>query len=343
MQELLGRLGALDPEASQSLRVVACFDELMAGGVGVRGLMSAAAALAGRPVGLVRSPGHAAEVVGPDGIALAPVPPGSNRHRADPLTVWIVDEDLPTVNDRIILERLALALQLRLNGGTRPERRDLASLIDPETPRSERLEIAVRRGLDAGLPHRAVATPLFATWRRRPTGLEDVVPTEHGPVQLSIVDARAEAAADPIGISRPADLVGLPAAARSALVCLRLCTAREPAVRADELGGLAEVLADAPADRPPDQDELALAALAEQTPWVGETVEALTRASTAREAARLASVHHSTMNARLDTMTGALGYHPLDGLGRARFALSALRWRLRRSEAFVLPPPPAGR
>jgi len=38
MQELLGRLTALDPEASHSLRVIACFDELIAGDVGVRGL-----------------------------------------------------------------------------------------------------------------------------------------------------------------------------------------------------------------------------------------------------------------------------------------------------------------
>lgn len=49
MQELLGRIAKLDPEASLGLRVIACFDELMAGEVNSHALASAAAALAGCP------------------------------------------------------------------------------------------------------------------------------------------------------------------------------------------------------------------------------------------------------------------------------------------------------
>ncbi len=55
MQELLGRLGALDPEASLGLRVIACLDQLMSGGVAVHGLLSAAAALAGAPTGFAQN------------------------------------------------------------------------------------------------------------------------------------------------------------------------------------------------------------------------------------------------------------------------------------------------
>ena len=33
MQELLGRISALDPQASLGLRVIACFDELIIGNV----------------------------------------------------------------------------------------------------------------------------------------------------------------------------------------------------------------------------------------------------------------------------------------------------------------------
>ncbi len=50
MQELLGRISALDPEASLGLRVIACFDELVVGNVNTRALLSAAASLASAAV-----------------------------------------------------------------------------------------------------------------------------------------------------------------------------------------------------------------------------------------------------------------------------------------------------
>ena len=40
MQELLGRIAALDPEASLGIRIIACFDELIAGNVNTRGQVS---------------------------------------------------------------------------------------------------------------------------------------------------------------------------------------------------------------------------------------------------------------------------------------------------------------
>ena len=51
MQELLGRITRLDPEASLALRVIACFDELTVGRVNTRGLLAAAASLAGCAAG----------------------------------------------------------------------------------------------------------------------------------------------------------------------------------------------------------------------------------------------------------------------------------------------------
>lgn len=47
MQELLGRISDLDPTASLGIRVIACFDELVAGKVNIHGLLATAAALAG--------------------------------------------------------------------------------------------------------------------------------------------------------------------------------------------------------------------------------------------------------------------------------------------------------
>ncbi len=47
MRDLLGKLTALDPEARESLKVVGYFDALTARGVGLGGLLRAAAALSG--------------------------------------------------------------------------------------------------------------------------------------------------------------------------------------------------------------------------------------------------------------------------------------------------------
>ena len=49
MQELLGRIANLDPQASLGLRVITCFDELMVGEVNSRALAAAAAAPARLP------------------------------------------------------------------------------------------------------------------------------------------------------------------------------------------------------------------------------------------------------------------------------------------------------
>ena len=56
MQELLARLKALDPNASLALRIIACFDELVRGGVNIHGLLGAAASLAGCVAGYAGQP-----------------------------------------------------------------------------------------------------------------------------------------------------------------------------------------------------------------------------------------------------------------------------------------------
>ena len=121
MQELLGRLRALDPTASQSLRVIACFDELMAGRVGTEGLLSAAAALAGRIVGLRRTPNAVAVRFDPKGNRLPPGLPSADALKTGGLVIWIErGAEMPGANDAIILERLALALQLNYDDGRPP-------------------------------------------------------------------------------------------------------------------------------------------------------------------------------------------------------------------------------
>ncbi|MBL4859006.1 MAG: helix-turn-helix domain-containing protein, partial [Erythrobacter sp.] len=72
------------------------------------------------------------------------------------------------------------------------------------------------------------------------------------------------------------------------------------------------------------------------------TVAAILATQSVREAARRAGVHHSTLSTRVDVISAALGFDPLDGFGRARLGLAYLSHRLRRSKVLDLPAPPFG-
>ncbi|MDI9892398.1 PucR family transcriptional regulator [Microbacterium sp. IEGM 1404] len=340
MQELLGRLRALDPTASQGLRVIACFDELMAGHVGTDGLLSAAAALAGRPVGVRRGSEVMGVRVGPDGRRLSPGPAPAGGLIADDVQVWIErDDDRPGLNDAIILERLVLALHMRYDETVPMAPRDLALVFDDTIDPAVRRDAATRRGLPSGTLLRAVAAPLFAVWRTHPAGPEDVVATDFGPVHAAVVPATAEVAASPLGIGIAVERDDLALSFRTALVALRLAdTADERVSRADDLGVLAETLADQPVRPRMDADEEAVARLAGH-PWGIATLDALVRSTSVRDAARMVGIHHSTMTTRITAITAEFGFSPLDGWARTRAAVALLRWRVRTSRVLELPAP----
>ncbi|GAA1464824.1 PucR family transcriptional regulator [Microbacterium thalassium] len=341
MQELLGRLRQLDPTASASLRVIACFDELMAGGVGTDGLLSAAAALSGAVVGVRRAEDAPEIRIDTRGERLAPAPPTGIVRESEGMTVWIeAATSEPGPNEAIIIERLALALHVRYDHLDAPMKRDVAVIVGHDAAAEERVAAARRRGLADGVSYRVVVAPLFALWRAHPRGPEDVVASAVGPVHVAIVAADAAPAAEPLGIGIAADLNDLELSFRTALVALRLA---EPGgvSRADDLGGLAEVLADTPANARPDRDEAAVARLVDGHTWASATLDALVRAGSVREAARLAGIHHSTMTTRVSVIADELGFAPLDGLGRARLAIAVMRQRMRASRALELPPPVA--
>ncbi|GAA2250064.1 hypothetical protein N1031_19860 [Herbiconiux moechotypicola] len=340
MQELLGRLTALDPAASQSLRVIACFDELIAGDVGVHGLLSAAAALSGRPVGLIR--GRVVTRIDPRGEPLESSLPPAHVHRVfDDVAVWIEDAaDDTTDLDAIILERLALALLIRLDTkrtSTVPPR-DMSVLLDRSTPGIDRREVAARLGLAANGRFRVVAAPLFATWTHHPRGPEDVVATPFGPVHAAVVAIDATPVASPLGIGSIAAIDDIDRSFRTAMIALRLHGgSSDGPSRADDLGGLAEMLADLPDDRREDGDQAAVE-LVTLHKWGASTIDALVRAGSLREAARIAGVHHSTMTDRTEIITATLGFDPMSGIGRTRLGLAFLRWRLRTSRVLEFTP-----
>lgn len=348
MQELLGRIARLDPSASLGLRVIACFDELVVGNVNTRALLSAAASLAGCVAGFHQDHPVRSLRVDPRGEILREtdraVPVTATT--AEGLSVWLERDGDALPNDAIILERLALAVRIRHSRSRSgsDHRRDLGRLVDGETPVDDRMAAAGSLGLGVTRRYRVVTAPLFAVWERHPSGPEDVVPTVHGPIHAVVVpeDPGDDGPrASPVGVgvaTRPEDLHH---SFRTAMVALRLCDPpRVPTVHADEYGGLVSLLADAPAaSAHPDADRLAEL---EAHGWGATTIEAIVRSQSMRQAARLADVHHSTMQSRIETITTLLGFDPFDGFGKPRLGMAYLVWRLRRSRVLDLPSPTYG-
>lgn len=343
MQELLGRISALDPEASVGIRVIACFDELIIGNVNTRALLSAAASLAGCPTGYAQQDPSRTLRMDPRGMPLDGPPPAEVRslELAQSAQVWLERDGEPHANDTIIVERLALAVGIRLGIERRDmePRRDVDLMLDPRESRELRREAACRLNLSAAAHYRVLAAPLFAVWTTRPRGPGDVISSEFGPIHAVVVAADAGPIdVCPAGLGVATTVDGLPRSYRSAVVALRLCSPPdEPSVHADDYGGLVALLAETPADCPnPDVDQLAELM---ELPWVRPTVDAAVRATTIRHAARLEGVHHSTMQTRIETLTHKLGFDPMDGYGRTRLGVAYLLWRLRTSRVMDLPTP----
>lgn len=351
MQELLGRISRLDPSASLGLRVIACFDELIVGNVNTRALLAAAASLAGCTAGFRPSGAHGTSLrVTPKGdLAAAPAPPPREDLRTqggEGMTVWLEREEAPWANDAIILERVALALRIRHGRGQREidNRRHLGMLTDRTSSPEERLEASGALGLVAARRYRIVAAPLFAVWEGRPGGPEDVIGTRFGPIHAVVVPENLATGgehfrASPCGIGVATPANGLDRSFRTAVVALRLCDPpREPMIVADNYGGLIELLGEVEENQHGHADSLA--AIAEH-PWGLETVAALVMTQTVREAARVLSVHHSTLQTRCDTIRSDLGFDPLQGFGRTRLGTAYLMHRLSRSTVLDLPAPGA--
>ncbi|WP_224404071.1 hypothetical protein [Pseudonocardia sp. ICBG1034] len=145
--------------------------------------------------------------------------------------------------------------------------------------------------------------------------------------------------AQPVGIGPATGGDHVHRSFRTAVVALRLCDPEvAPSALADDYGGLVGLLADLPPDTDiPDVD--ALGTIMTHA-WGSTTIDALVRTNSVRQAARTANVHHSTMQAHLETIAAELGYDPLDdGIGRTRFGLASLVWRLRNSRVLDLPAP----
>lgn len=315
MQELVGRLTALDPEASETLKVITYFDALVGAGAGMDALLRAAATLSGATAGIRlrdrvnrRDPGgHRV-----DGEAAVRSP-----HRAiDGGEVWLERIEGHHVNDEMVVERLALAVTLTL-ARHQPEAA-LEIAVDAERPAPERLAALSRLRIEPGARVRAVALPLeinepgsipFATGR----GLVRALVDEGG----RVLPARGG-----LGTWVPADR--LPESWDAATIALRLTDAAHPLVDAGSLGALLLMVRGFDPAAPPDD----ISVLAALDPRAREVLHALVNTESMRAAATTLGMHHSTAQARHESLTRDLGYDPLSPLGRARYLAAELLLRL---------------
>ncbi|WP_382304269.1 helix-turn-helix domain-containing protein [Herbiconiux sp. UC225_62] len=322
MQELMGRVTALDPSVSQSLKVISYFDALVAGEVNLETLVRGAAALSGTvaglsaPSGVVRveaSGRRLNDIVDGDASASWPTIAADESAR-----VWLERDGDAHANDAMILERLALAVALiRARRLIAPDD-SMATVLDATRPTAERAAAATRlRVEDARV--RAVATAPDVVIPG-PTAL---VATAFGVVRASIV--RHDAVVPRGGLGRIGGSLDLASSWRTALLAFRLTDEAAPVVDADQFGVLLDAVLAAEADGVDHPDVRMLATLDAPTLTM---LDALAHAESVRAAATVLHLHHSTLQTRHEAITRDLGYDPRSPVGRARYEVAKMLHRL---------------
>ena len=330
MQELVGRLTALDPEASESLKVVGYFDALVGGQVSVDVLVRSAAVLAGCPAGARFSDGRSTRM-SPGGERLATAEEQAwAAHDAGPGDrVWIERTGVPHTNDAMLLERFAIAVAITRSrsGGDSGLHRAAELVVDATVAADDRAAAAARLRLDAHELVQAIALPAAAA--AHPGHPNAVLSTPFGLARVVLVPAPFDGNTQgPAGIGLAVDPARLPKSWASAVIALRLSGSDASVVEAERLGSLLVLAEAADADPDPHPDVVALEHLAADRGAL-PTLDALADAGSVRAAAAALGVHHSTVQARLLGLVDTLGYDPRLPDGRTRYVLARTLHRLR--------------
>ncbi|WP_102193690.1 hypothetical protein [Microbacterium aurantiacum] len=325
MQDLLGRLTALDPDASETLKVVSYFDALVQHSVGVESMLRGAAVLSGTTVG--QRDGRQIIRVRADGVRMDPVDPGDAwtlRESGPEAVVWIERTGEPHTNDAMILERLALALAIIRARRTLGAESAVELAISSYANADERASAVSRLRLPTGAVRVVASPPDPAPLPQHPSA---IVATRHGLTRATILDTATEAAhawddlADlrlGVGISGPS--VELPASWSSALVAARLSRPSERMIHAADLGA-ALIVAETADSGAPHPDVTALARLDTRSL---DLLDAVVDEQSVRAAATRLGRHHSSVQERLTALVDTLGYDPRTSRGHTRYALARM-------------------
>lgn len=325
MQELVGRLTALDAQASEGLKVIAYFDALIEGQASFEVLLRGGAILSGCATGFVA--GRNSLSVDQHGTR-APTPiiprPGEwpERSIGTDGRVWLERSGPPHANDDIILERLAIAVRITLHR-TAPvssSRRTVETIIDRTETLERRRAACAQLKLRNEERYRIVAEPSGSS---AAIGHHTIVATPAGSVRATILrQDDTFSTPDRAGIGALTSPDALDRSWTSALAALRLTSPHEPVLSADELGGLA-LLAEAPHAHVREHPDLAaLTRVLTSAPHSIDLFEAVVATESIRAAAGRLGLHHSTVQSRVAEFSSSLGYGIATSSGRARLAVA---------------------
>lgn len=318
MQELVGRLTALDPQASETLKVVAYFDALVSRGVGLDGLLRAAAALSGVVAGAEQH-GRTTRY-DPSGRRVADPEPRRSVSRQDGWgRVWLEREGLPHANDEMIVERLSLAAALI--GSRRRPAGELEVIIDAARPVEERSTALARLRLEPDTRIRIVATDADSAGTGGPTA---EVPTRYGILRATLDRSGTVGSSGRTGLGPWVRADHAPESWEGAIVAHRLADPATPIVDAADLGVMLDLVR-AYQPGPAHDDVRRLAGLDSRT---AEILRVLVEADSIRAAATRLAMHHSTLQARHESLIHQLGYDPRTTAGRMRYIAAELLRRL---------------
>lgn len=339
MQELVGRLTAVDAEATETLKVIAYFDALVNGHATTEVLLRGAAILSGCAAGQTVG-GKTMRVDATGARAVASPGDWPSRSFEDGGVVWIERTGPAHANDEMILERLAIAagIAYERTSPAAASRRALQTIIDDQASAEARSDAAKRLHLDVRARYRIVATPDADPGV--PTGRAPVVVvgTPYGPVRATLADDSDDAGGEGekpsrprAGIGIPTSPVSLPESWASALVALRLSSTREPVVDAAELGALLSLarVADEAPDGMPDVE--ALSDLVAAQPGAAALLDAIATTDSLRAASVETGLHHSTVQARAGQYSDMLGFDIRSPRGKVRLSLALALHRLATS------------
>lgn len=328
MQELAGRLTALDPRASESLKVISYFDTLVAGGAGVESLIRAAAMLSGTVAGVrMENSTIRIDTAGKHADGLTPESNEWPISQIGDLKAWLERAGEHHANDAMIVERLALTAAIVHGRRAGTDAGALEIALDSTRPLDERSVAIEKLRLTGSGPCRVTALPIDAPGT--PPGRSAVIAGAGGLVRAILSEPGAIPETGPAGHSVAANPESLPQAWESARLALRIADTRHPIVAAADFGVLLDLVGDADMPKMPSHPDVeTLLALDARSQ---EILTALLESGSLRAAAVTLGMHHSSLQARHESLTRQLGYDPCSPVGRARCEVAYLLARLTES------------